>query len=107
MKQGERGVNKMVQGIVLSDKMHKTITVQNEWQVRHPKYGKLLRRHTVLKAHDEKNEAKAGDRVEIAETRPLSKTKRWRLVRVVTKAAATYVPEQGSVVLKEAPAEPK
>src|SRR5207249_3200073 len=73
-------------GVVASDKAHKTIKVLVEYQTRHPKYGKYLKRRTILHAHDEKNEAKEGDKVEIAECRPLSKTKHHRLVRVVEKA---------------------
>jgi small subunit ribosomal protein S17 len=73
-------------GVVASDKGDKTIKVVVDYQMRHPKYGKYLRRRTVLHAHDEKNEAKEGDRVEIAECRPLSKTKHHRLVRIVEKA---------------------
>lgn len=83
----ERGIKKVKVGVVISDKMDKTITVKVERLVRHPKYGKYLRRSTIYKAHDEKNEAKAGDKVEIIETRPLSKTKRWRLVKIIQKAA--------------------
>jgi small subunit ribosomal protein S17 len=66
--------------------MNKTITVSVERLEPHPKYGKYVRRHTVCKAHDENKEAKVGDTVEIMATRPLSKTKRWRLVRVVQRA---------------------
>jgi small subunit ribosomal protein S17 len=67
--------------------MDKTITVRVERLVTHPKFGKILRRHYVCYAHDDKNEAVKGDKVELAETRPLSKLKRWRLVRVVDRAA--------------------
>lgn len=73
-------------GVVASDKGDKTIKVVVEYQTRHEKYGKYLKRRTVLHAHDEKNEAKEGDRVELAECRPLSKTKHHRLVRIVEKA---------------------
>ncbi len=73
-------------GVVASDKGDKTIKVVVEFQTKHPKYGKYLRRRTVLHAHDEKNEAREGDKVEIAECRPLSKTKHHRLVRIVEKA---------------------
>jgi small subunit ribosomal protein S17 len=81
----ERGKRKKKIGIVTSDKMQKTITVTIETLVQHPKYKKYVHRVTKLKAHDEKNEAKIGDRVELMETRPLSKTKRWRLVKVLEK----------------------
>jgi small subunit ribosomal protein S17 len=73
-------------GVVTSDARHKTIRVTIEYLVRHAKYGKFLRRRTVFHAHDEKNECRIGDKVEIMECRPLSKTKRWRLVRVVERA---------------------
>ncbi len=75
-------------GIVISDKMAKTISVQVERITRHPEYEKVIRKYSTFKAHDEKNEAKAGDRVRIVETRPLSKTKRWRLVEILEKGAA-------------------
>ncbi len=73
-------------GVVSSDKMEKTIIVQVDRMMEHPKYGKRIRRMTRYYAHDENREAKIGDKVEIAETRPLSKSKRWRLVRIVEKA---------------------
>jgi len=81
----ERNRRKVRQGIVFSDKMDKTITVVVENRKRHPVYNKILTSTTKLKAHDEKNEAAQGDLVEIMETRPLSATKRWRLVRIVEK----------------------
>jgi small subunit ribosomal protein S17 len=74
---------KTVNGVVTSNKMFKTITVKSEKLVKHPKYGKFVRRVTTYKAHDEENKASIGDKVEIAETRPLSKIKRWRLVSIV------------------------
>ncbi|MFO0840045.1 MAG: 30S ribosomal protein S17 [Phycisphaerae bacterium] len=70
-------------GLVTSDKRDKTIAVTISWSTRHAKYGKLLKRSTVLHAHDEKNEAKLGDTVEVSECRPISKTKCWRLLRVL------------------------
>ena len=73
-------------GRVVSNKMHKTITVTIERQVSHPLYGKFIRRRTKLHAHDENNECKEGDLVLIQECRPLSKTKSWRLVKVLEKA---------------------
>jgi small subunit ribosomal protein S17 len=73
-------------GVVASDKGDKTIKVVVNYQTKHPKYGKFLKRRTVLHAHDERNEAREGDTVEIAECRPLSKTKHHRLLRIVTKA---------------------
>lgn len=77
-----------VVGEVISDKMDKTISVQVFRRVRHEKYGKYLKKTSVYKAHDEKNVAKTGDKVRIQMTRPLSKTKRWRLMEVVEKAEA-------------------
>ena len=85
-KNDERPLLRRVQGVVASDKGDKTIKVVVNYQTKHPKYGKYLKRRTVLHAHDEKNEAKEGDTVEIAECRPLSKTKHHRLLRIVTKA---------------------
>jgi len=82
----ERPHLRTIQGVVDSDKGHKTIKVIVEYQMRHAKYGKYLKRRTVLHAHDEKNEAHEGDTVEIAECRPLSKTKHHRLLRIVQKA---------------------
>ena len=73
-------------GVVTSDSRDKTITVAVEYLVRHAKYGKYLRRKIVLHAHDQNNEAAVGDRVELGECRPLSKTKHWRLLRIVRKA---------------------
>ena len=81
-----RGYRKVREGLVVSDKMHKTIVVEVEDRVKHGLYGKVLRRTSKLKAHDEANTAGIGDRVQIMETRPLSATKRWRLVSVVEKA---------------------
>ena len=86
MSGSARGNRKVVTGQVVSDKMQKTITVEAQRQVRAARYGKYVRRTTRLYAHDEKGEARVGDSVEVVETRPLSKTKRWRLVRVVTRA---------------------
>jgi small subunit ribosomal protein S17 len=82
----QRAMLRKIQGVVASDKGDKTIKVVVDYQMRHPKYGKYLKRRTVLHAHDEANEAREGDLVEITECRPLSKTKHHRLLRVVTKA---------------------
>ena len=82
----ERPLLRTIQGVVASDKGNKTIKVVVNYQTKHPKYGKYLKRRTVLHAHDEKNEAREGDTVEIAECRPLSKTKHHRLLRIVKKA---------------------
>ena len=82
----ERGYRKTKRGYVVSDKMEKTITVQVEDRVKHALYGKVIRRTSKVKAHDEANTAGVGDRVLIMETRPLSATKRWRLVEILEKA---------------------
>ena len=82
----ERGLRKTRIGIVISDKMDKTITVEIRNRVKHPLYGKIMNRTEKFKAHDEQNEAGIGDTVRIMETRPLSKDKRWRLVEIVEKA---------------------
>ena len=74
-------------GRVVSDKMNKSITVLIERRVRHPMYGKYLTKHSKIKAHDEKNECKTGDVVTIQETRPISKTKSWKLVKIEERAA--------------------
>ena len=82
----ERGTRKTRVGRVVSDKMQKTVVVAIERRVPHPVYGKMVTRTKKLKAHDEENTAKTGDLVRIAETRPLSKDKRWRLVEIVERA---------------------
>src|SRR5512145_3100390 len=82
----ERALLRTIEGVVASDKGDKTIKVVVNYQTKHPKYGKYLKRRTVLHAHDERNEAREGDTVEIAECRPLSKTKHHRLLRIVQKA---------------------
>ena len=82
----ERNLRKTRTGKVLSDQMDKTITVAVEDHVRHPLYNKIVKKTYKLKAHDETNDAKAGDTVKVMETRPLSKDKRWRLVEVVERA---------------------
>jgi small subunit ribosomal protein S17 len=76
---------KTVIGVVSSDKMTNTITVKTERRIKHPRYGKFVKRVTVYKAHDEENKAVQGDKVEIIESRPISKSKRWRLTRIVKK----------------------
>ncbi len=84
-----RGKRRMAVGVVTSDKMNKTRRVEIGRLVKHARYGKIIRRRTVCHVHDEKNESRAGDTVEIMESRPLSRTKHWRLVRIVTKAPGT------------------
>ncbi|RJQ76929.1 30S ribosomal protein S17 [Amycolatopsis panacis] len=81
-----RNYRKVREGYVVSDKMDKTIVVELEDRKKHPRYAKVLRSTTKVKVHDENNEAGEGDRVSLMETRPLSATKRWRLVQVVEKA---------------------
>ena len=83
---GERNQRKTREGLVVSDKMDKTIVVAVEDRVKHALYGKVLRKTSRLKAHDEGNQCGVGDRVLIMETRPLSATKRWRLIEVLEKA---------------------
>jgi small subunit ribosomal protein S17 len=83
---GERGDRKMRTGVVVSDGMDKTVIIRIESQKRHPMYGKTVRRTSRLAAHDEANEAHVGDTVRVMETRPLSKTKRWRVVEIVERA---------------------
>jgi len=81
-----RGYRKARRGYVTSDKMDKTIVVEVEDRVKHPLYGKVIRRTSKVKAHDEQNAAGIGDMVLISETRPLSATKRWRLIEIIEKA---------------------
>ena len=82
----ERNLRKVRMGKVVSDKMDKTIVVAVVDNVKHPMYGKIVKRTYKLKAHDENNECNIGDRVKVMETRPLSKDKRWRLVEIIEKA---------------------
>jgi small subunit ribosomal protein S17 len=102
-----RGRRRVEVGVVTSDKMNKTRRVEIPRLVKHARYGKYIRRRTICHVHDEQNESHQGDTVEIMESRPLSKTKHWRLVRVVTKAptlaalAETVIP--GSATPAETP----
>ena len=82
----ERNARKVREGLVVSDKMDKTVVVAVEDRVKHALYGKIIRRTSKLKAHDEQNAAGVGDRVLLMETRPLSATKRWRVVEILEKA---------------------
>ena len=82
----ERNLRKEKVGIVVSDKMDKTISVLVERRIKHPKYGKFLKRTTKLMAHDEQNSCNMGDKVKVMETRPLSKNKCWRLVEIIERA---------------------
>jgi len=83
----QRGRRKTLVGVVVSDKMHKTVVVMVERLVRHEMYSKMIRRKTKFKAHDEENRCGIGDKVVIVETRPLSKEKHWRITEVLEKAA--------------------
>ena len=83
---GQRGYRKTREGLVVSDKMDKTVVVAVEDHVKHPKYGKVLRRTKKYKAHDEQNTCGVGDRVLLMETRPLSATKRWRVAEILERA---------------------
>jgi small subunit ribosomal protein S17 len=91
----QRAARRLVVGIVISDKMDKTIRVREDWRVQHPLYGKYVRRSSIYKVHDEANEAREGDQVEITHSRPVSKTKHWRLVRVIRRAEV--IPPKGGV----------
>lgn len=82
----ERNLRKTRVGVVVSDKMDKTVVVAIKERVKHPLYGKIVNRTKTFKAHDEQNECGIGDTVRVAETRPLSKDKRWRVVEIVEKA---------------------
>lgn len=101
---------RLLEGVVTRDKMTKTRRVEVERLVRHPKYGKFVKRRTVCYVHDEKNESHLGDTVEIIESRPLSKTKRWDLVKIVKKAPSRTLSNlEGAVAGADAaaPAVPK
>ena len=82
----ERGARKVRTGVVVSDKMDKTVVVRIDRQMRHALYGKTIKRSTKLSAHDEANDAHVGDTVRVMETRPISKSKRWRVVEIVERA---------------------
>ena len=83
---GQRGYRKVREGLVVSDKMDKTVVVVVEERVKHPKYGKVIRRTKKYKVHDDENACGVGDRVRLVETRPLSATKRWRVAEILEKA---------------------
>jgi small subunit ribosomal protein S17 len=89
----ERGLRKERIGLVVSDRMDKTVIVSVERTVRHPKYKKYLRRRTKVKAHDERNQSHIGDRVLIVECRPLSRDKRWRVSRILARGESTETEE--------------
>src|SRR3954453_11182950 len=95
---------RLLEGTVTSDKMAKTRRVEVERLVRHPKYGKFVKRRTVCYVHDEKNDSHLGDTVEIIESRPLSKTKRWELVKIVKKAPSRTLSNlEGAVAGSDVP----
>jgi small subunit ribosomal protein S17 len=95
---------RVLEGVVTSDKMAKTRRVEVQRLVRHPKYGKFVKQRTVCYVHDEKNESHLGDTVEIIESRPLSKTKRWELVKIVKKAPSRTLSNlEGAVAGSEVP----
>jgi small subunit ribosomal protein S17 len=96
----DRGRRRTEVGVVTSDKMNKTRRVEIPRLVKHPTYGKYIRRRTICHVHDENNESKQGDTVEIVESRPYSKTKHWRLVRIVTRAGG---PDEPVATTAEAP----
>jgi small subunit ribosomal protein S17 len=102
MENAQRGKRLVKIGIVTSDKMQKTRRVEIPRLVKHERYGKYIRRRTICHVHDEQNESHKGDTVEIMETRPLSKLKHWRLIRVVTRAPQHAIAGEAG----EAPAEP-
>jgi small subunit ribosomal protein S17 len=108
----DRNERRLVTGVVTADKMDKTVKVRVERLVQHPQFSKTLRKHYVCYAHDEKREAKLGDKVELMESRPISKLKHWRLVRVVEKAVAGSATEDARdaarpQIAKPAPPAPK
>lgn len=80
-------IEKTVHGTVIKNNSAKTITVQSERLIKYPKFGKYIRRNSSYKVHDEKNEAQVGDEIDITETRPLSKSKKWRLLKIIKKAS--------------------
>ena len=92
----ERGKRRVEVGVVTSDKMNKTRRVEIPRLVKHPRYGKYIRRRTICHVHDEQNESRTGDTVEIMESRPLSRTKHWRLVRVVRGSHSSMLADVAS-----------
>jgi len=102
MPSNERPSRKERIGVVVSDKMDKTITVKVDRSRHHPVYNKMVRTATKFKAHDEKRSAKMGDVVKIEETRPISKTKRWRLVEIISRSTSPGVDDENSRSSKKA-----
>ena len=99
----ERNLRKTRVGMVVSDKMDKTVVVAIIDNVKHPLYKKIVKRTVRLKAHDEKNECRVGDRVEVMETRPLSKDKRWRVIEIIEKATRSCFPDPSGFRLQNIP----
>lgn len=97
MPETQRGTRRTEVGFVTSDKMNKTRRVEIPRLVKHQRYGKYIKRRTICHVHDEQNESRVGDRVEIVETRPISKTKHWRLLRVVARSAVAGTPPAAEV----------
>ncbi len=95
MTESERGRRRIETGVVTRDKMNKTRRVEIPRLIKHPRYGKYIKQRTICYVHDENNESHIGDTVEIMETRPLSKNKNWRLVRIVTRAPQRELVEGG------------
>ena len=98
----ERGLRRVEVGVVTRDKMNKTRRVEIPRLVKHPRYGKYIRRRTICKVHDEQNASRTGDTVEIMESRPISKTKHWLLLRVVTKGPSGAAPEEQTAATQPA-----
>ena len=103
MAEQARGKRRTETGVVTSDKMNKTRRVEIPRLVKHQRYGKYIRRRTICHVHDENNESRMGDMVEIMESRPLSKTKHWRLIRVVTRSKAAPAPAPAAATPAPAP----
>src|SRR5437764_12167818 len=106
MDNQERGKRRVEVGVVTSDKMQKTRRVEIPRLVNHQRYGKYIKRRTICHVHDEQNESHVGDTVEIMETRPLSKLKCWRLMRIVSKSAQAKAAAQAAATPAPAPAAP-
>ncbi len=107
MTSSQRPERRSAVGVVTRDKMNKTRRVEISRLVKHARYGKYIRQRTVCHVHDEKNESHQGDTVEIMETRPLSKTKNWRLVRIITRAPQTQAQEQEALAKLATPEAPQ
>jgi small subunit ribosomal protein S17 len=107
MTTSERSVRRSAVGVVTRDKMNKTRRVEISRLVKHARYGKYIRQRTICHVHDEQNESHLGDTVEIMESRPLSKTKHWRLVRIITRAPQTQAQETEALAKLATPEAPQ